>query len=738
MNFIQFIRVILDHKFLILSVGFIMSITIYYGTRNEKKEYSSSAVVYTGLATGYNIESGSKQRFDLFATRVAFDNFINIIKSADTHEEVCLRLLSRHLVYDAQDIIDYSHLRKIFPDSIKYDFLDVFSIKNTKENLINYMQKSDVNKVYKLLRSTHKFYGMNKISSIKVQRVQSSDLLELSYTTEHPRICQETLEVLIDVFREKYRSIQSNRTSSVVQYFEDRVLKAGIRLDNAEKSLLKFRTDNQIINYYEQTKSIAEQKENLDHEHKTETMELASAQAALNHLKSTLGKKVNLGLQSKIILDIREELNEISTKIAILEIEDPDTPELLKKKRKAKKLKLNLEKEVGKLYEAGRSVSGVPVKNLLKEWLDNVIAVEERKARVEIILKTRLDFEGKYNTFAPLGSELKKIEREIKISEDEYMSFLKSWNEAKLRQQNIDMQSSSNSIKILDEPFYPLEAKKSKRMFLVVVGFLAGTIFTIAILIFFEFIDSSINNIERAEELTKLKSLGVFPNLNKKKTNLDYDYVADRVIEIMIQKIKLIVLSSVKKEKKPYLIILTSTLRNEGLNFLSDLFSDKLKSVGNNVMILSPNSKEENAKKNKNFGNYFKLFYDIKDNFFDVKNIKDLFKEKEDLFFASYDYIFLILPSLLHNEFPTNIVKNADLSLLICQSNRVWKKADTQVLDLYKKAINYDFFVILNGVRIEYLEDIIGEIPKKRSRIRKIIKNLISGNIKKSKYFNIF
>ena len=731
MNFIQFIRIILDHRFLIVGVGVIMALTIYYSTRNEVKEYSSSAVVYTGLATGYNIESGRKQRFDLFGTRVAFDNFINIIKSNDTRQEVVLKLLARHLVYDAQDSIDYNHLRKLFPDSTRYKLLDIFSVENTKQNLYRYMNLSDTNKVYTLLRGKHRFYSLDKISSIKVQRVQSSDLLEISYTCEHPRICQETIEILIDVFRQKYHSVQSNRTSSVIKYFEERVIQATKRLNNAEKSLLEFRTNNKIINYYEQTKSIAVEKENLDHEYQVETMELASSQAALDHLENTLSKKINLGLQSKIIVDKRKKLHKVSSNIATLEIEDPNTPELLKLKKELAILKLELKSEVDKLYKAGRSVSGVPVASLLKEWLNNAIAVEERNARVKIILETRENFSEKYNTFAPLGSELKRIEREIEIAESEYMNFLKSWNDSKLRQQNIDMQSSSNSIKILDAPFYPLKAKASKRMFLVVAGLMAGMIFTLAILIFLEFIDNSINNLERVTELTGLVALGAFPNLKKQKKDIDYPYIINRVVEIMMQKIKLTALSFIKEKKEAYLIIITSTRREEGCHFLSDLFAQKLTNAGNNILFLSP--EHDKINKNEVKESYFKMYYEIKNNFFNINTIDELLGKEKNIFLSAYDYIFFNLPSLLYNEFPTSLVKNSQMSLLICDASRVWNKADTQALNLYTKTLDYKPLVVLNGIRIELLEDIVGEIPRKRSWFRRNFKRLISGNFSSRK-----
>ncbi|MEA3317451.1 MAG: hypothetical protein U9R54_05800, partial [Bacteroidota bacterium] len=69
---------------------------------------------------------------------------------------------------------------------------------------------------------------------------------------------------------------------------------------------------------------------------------------------------------------------------------------------------------------------------------------------------------------------------------------------------------------------------------------------------------------------------------------------------------------------------------------------------------------------------------------------------------------------------------SADMSLLVCRANRVWNKADDKMLKLYQNSINHKPLVILNGVKLEFLESIIGEVPKKRGFIRRLGKRIIT------------
>ena len=75
-----------------------MGILVFLLTMNQAKEYGVSSLVYTGIASGYNIESGEGDKVDYHSVNNAFDNLITIVKSQQTFEEVGLRLLSQHLL----------------------------------------------------------------------------------------------------------------------------------------------------------------------------------------------------------------------------------------------------------------------------------------------------------------------------------------------------------------------------------------------------------------------------------------------------------------------------------------------------------------------------------------------------------------------------------------------------------------------------------------------------------------
>ena len=79
----------------------------------------------------------------------------------------------------------------------------------------------------------------------------------------------------------------------------------------------------------------------------------------------------------------------------------------------------------------------------------------------------------------------------------------------------------------------------------------------------------------------------------------------------------------------------------------------------------------------------------------------------------------------MENNYPADLIESADLAILVCRSNRVWSKADENLLDNIKDLTNSKLQFIINGTELNEVETILGELPKKRSKTRTKIKDLL-------------
>ena len=85
------------------------------------------------------------------------------------------------------------------------------------------------------------------------------------------------------------------------------------------------------------------------------------------------------------------------------------------------------------------------------------------------------------------------------------------------------------------------------------------------------------------------------------------------------------------------------------------------------------------------------------------------------------------LPSLNKYPVPIEILDKSDVSILIVHANKSWSDSDIRILKEFEMVKQNQTKVILNRVMPDLLEGIYGEIPKKRSMLRKKLKIVFGG-----------
>ncbi len=702
-----------------------MASLVFYLTRNQPSNFVSQTKVYTGIATGSSIVSLEESKFDLFGTRTAFDNLINLIKSKATIEEVGLRLFTQHMMLNEarQDIIlrnHYNELLLIVPDEVKA-LVVKDNFEKTYQNFVKYKEKDHSNFVYELIHLNHRHYSAKKIlSKVKVSRVQSSDMVQIKYESDDPGICSETLKLLNEVFVKVYSQIKVNQSDAVVRYFQKEIDGARASLNMAEEELVEFNRNHNIINYYEQTKHIASEKEHFDLMYTQILLDHVASESVLKVLESKMSESEKRRINSDEMLVLRDSLSDVNYQISMKisrseifgELNDDETEKLNKLKTKAAKLTEKLRKNVDKQFNLDNSIEGFTGSSILEQWLQKMIEFESSHAQLEVGKQINQEFEDLFEKYAPLGATMKRLERKIDVAERKYLSMLNSLNTAKLKQQNIELNSN---LKIVTQPFFPIEAEPSKRKFLIVIAFMIGGIIPTCIILALEFLDSSIKTVLRAEDKTGLKVAAMFPKNLDKKDKLDHEFINGRSLDVIARKLSL--LNHIEKTEGPHKILLYSTLKGEGKTYLSTLLFEKFEQFGLKTLFAVPHNIDP-------ISGCKCITYQVKANFNRLASIQDILGESVNM--DDFDYVFVELPPIIDNAYPLHWFKEADNSLLVLRANRAWSEADNNALkDIEMVSEGKQSQIILNGVELNEMESVLGDLPKKRSWFRRGIKNIL-------------
>lgn len=638
------------------------------------------------------------------------------------------------LIFDQKKLIVFSN------DKGKYDTIplyipdpsfyltaeiDSISFARTLKKFKAYYTKDDTNYLYGLLNYSHKYYSLKAIDKVKTGRVLGSDLLELKYKTTDPGICKQTLHFYIESFKNNYKKLKESQSDNVVAYFEERVAETSINLQAAENRLLNFNQDNNIINYYEQTSHISQYKQVLDTRYYEEQLIFTAADSVLRTLDKQIAGQKGLAKLNNDILGYRNQISDITYKIAVNELNDSPDPKTIVAIEQLKKEQLDLRNKISEnleeVFGLQFSKSGVNSSEILTQWLNNLLIYEESKAKIAALKERRKEIQKTYEQFAPLGAKMARIEREINVYEQQYLSVLNSLNLAKLKQQSQELQSN---IKIVDPPFFPLTPEASKRLLFVVAAGIIGFGLVLFIILLLEYLDNTLKNPKRAGKYISLELLSAYPLLTRKTKSIDFDFITNRVMEQAVQKIQSFIETENKQQEKPFNILIFSTQDIEGKSLIQDGLSTKLKEFG--YKVLSANYIMPNYKPKFSFA-YPKgdkpIYYDIQQENFNKSTISEILGIQKDT--SKYDFVLIEIPSIIHYSYAPGLIREADFGIMVVRANRAWTNSDENSLTEIRKLMKFNPFLFLNGMQVESLETLIGELPRKRSKIRRFIKKLL-------------
>jgi succinoglycan biosynthesis transport protein ExoP len=704
-NVIHFLRILQRNLKWMMLLGVATAVAVFFFTRNMPKEYESETEIFTGITSGLSVDNVEGEKIDFFAANNAFDNIINIIQSRQTLQEVGMRLLAGHLLLTEPSLenlsaASFEQLQEWIDAETRKKLIVENDTEATYLNIVNWYQTdfhSDAVKA--VFNNGGSPYSHKTIRSVRVFRVQNSDLIRLAYTSNDPAISQQTLEILNEVFIRMVAEVKVAQTNDIVAYFRNQVNMAEDRLSDAEEKLKVFKTENRVINYGEQTKSIAMMKEYMEDEYQKELATRASAQAAVSKLETQLSVNKEMLKYSESMLEKRQELADINKKIAVLEVYHNDEEMLSEMRSRAEKIKAQLSNDLYNRMEYSRTTEGVSVNKVLEEWLEYTLALDRSNARIKVYENRKVYFNDLYDEFSVVGSTIGKIERQIDVEEKNYLELLHSLNLALMRLSSETL--ASDGLQVTVAPFFPLSPLPSKRLMLVIVAFIVTFILPYAWAIVRDLLDLSIKNGKRLASLSGTKHIGSIAQTKmlEKWGGENAPVLRTKVLRLVWSKIEN-ELRTVKD--KPVFVNLLSMRKTEGKSFVATELATELQNQGYSVFVLQPGE-----------GGYA-----VSENLNRVSDWSGL--TEEDL--SGYDVVLVEHPALLDEPYAKKLLAVANINVMVAWSGRIWNDADKRKMQEVLIEENAPCVSLLNGADQDEMEKLVGELPKKISGIRKLLK----------------
>ena len=700
---------LLKRKWLVLTlVPLLLSLSAYYFGRNLPKTYGSNTTIYTGIASGYSLKGDAT--VDYNTTSNAFDNLVTLITARSTKQEVSYRLLAQHLWETAQnptllDAPPYESLRDNLPPALRQRLTGA-TPDATLTNVRQYGEATSSNELFRLFSSSDPTYSLAALSHLSASRIATSDAIRLDFDSYNPQLCQTTLTLATQVFLAESRNLREEQTSPVIKYYESELVKAKARLARAESVNVAFNREHNIINYEEQASNIASEKETLAEELTQVSQQYAGATAALQAINRRLGGRQAALSSSNAMLQQRQKLSRLNASIADQQVfgaqSETNAPLKVKQlQQEADRLTQEMQGSVDKYYAHTNSVEGIPTKQLLAEWVQNMTLVESNRAKLAVMNRRRQQFEQEYARMAPLGAILKRNEREIELAEKSYLALLASLNTSKAAQQNTQLAS----LKIIDPPNLPLTPKSNKLVLLVLASGAGSFIFALSLVLGLGLLDRSLKKPSVAAQQTGLPVAGLMLDKHAAPTKL-LQASHQRSLQQLVRRI-LLSTHTAPSQDGPFVVGILSVQRQEGKTTLCQALAERCHAMGMHTLALYPDGDALAAQTDSAAP---ALFYPAELAAVQGWQLDQLIQHAEPKRVAeagvpSPRVVLVEFPALREEELPVGLLRQLHLIFLTVPATRAWRRTDHQAVETLRATTGAPVEVVLSGVALHHSEE---------------------------------
>ncbi|MDE1149997.1 MAG: GNVR domain-containing protein [Azospirillaceae bacterium] len=346
---------------------------------------------------------------------------------------------------------------------------------------------------------------------------RTSNILHLSFRHRDAGVAKQTLDTLIQVFREKSINVYLN---SQTQFFETQVADGKKRVDEVYKKLADFRRVHGVQAYEGQMALLLQQRLNLDSTAKQVDADLAGAHQRVTELKRQI-KETPPDVtaytdkeQSRVVEEARTKLLNLRLREQELHAQFTDESRQMQQLHQEitvaeQFLKTEEGRFAGTVRKARNDVLTSAEQDLNRTMAD-AAALEGRKKDIAAQIAS---VDGKINGMS--GSEAQRwtLERDFTAAQESLKGQMARLEEARASD-NMNRGQVGN-IAIVQEPSLSREPVQPKPILNLTLGILAGLFTAIVAALLSEFASDTIYDPTRAERLLGIPALAVF-NVHEK------------------------------------------------------------------------------------------------------------------------------------------------------------------------------------------------------------------------------
>lgn len=347
---------------------------------------------------------------------------------------------------------------------------------------------------------------------LKVVGIRKSNVVEVTFQHNDPKIAANALNLLIDLFKEKHLALHSDPQSS---FIGTQLASFESKLKESEKNLEKFQQATRVFSLEEQRTLLLRQRSDLDTAYMISQNSVSELKNKIIALRSQLlsisksNSRYTPTERDKIIIEAKTKLLDLKLKEQELRRKyNEGNPLVVEAKREVDLVsQFLIDQEEGIL---GKVKTGNPVyQNVEIELFKSEGELNSQLARAEALKNQVRQLDKEIAQLDSNEGQLQNLKRQIAINEKNYRTYADKQEEARMSEAMNRLKLSNISIvQSAEVPVKPLNSSKAVKM---VVGVIMGLFSGISCAYLAEMLGQTFSDPEGVEKYLEVQVLLTVP-----------------------------------------------------------------------------------------------------------------------------------------------------------------------------------------------------------------------------------
>jgi polysaccharide biosynthesis transport protein len=390
------------------------------------------------------------------------------------------------------------------------------------------------------------------LGGLKIEPVRNSRLVKIHFDSNSPELCAKISNTLATTYIQQSLEKRFIATEQVKEWLSRELEDLKAKVERADEALLAFSSGHDIISL--------EDKENVSLQRLYELNNSLTKVEADRMAKEALYKQTKEKnfdsfpsiLENKLITDLKQAYIQLETQYTKLsEAFKPEYPEMVRLKSQMQSIQKRSDLEIGKI------VAGIKNDYELSLRQETLLrhAFEQQKAKVMVMKEQAIQ----YNI----------LKREADTNREIYKGLLQ-----RMKETGVSAGFTVSNSQVVDQAEVPTSPYKPNKEFNLLLAAVVGLFLGVGLAFFFEYLDNTVKTPEDVEQLTRLPSFGMVPEIAyekrgrlEKETTYPVELVTHRhpksILSEAYRNIRTSILLSFS-EKPPKRIVITSPNPIEG------------------------------------------------------------------------------------------------------------------------------------------------------------------------------